>query len=459
MPAARPVDLVYVTVHLAALGALMATSFRIVRLFPVALTWANMIVVVITLLDGSRAGADASEADTRGADTPQRQVRWYVDHGLNVEVRRLGLLEQVTGPASDLLLHVQAGFRLSVDGAAFAGDDEGSDPGGVRRAYIRIGGEFWPWQRPVKFYLEVGVVDRQFSLDTASLTFPAIPYVGNLQVGQLDPPMSIEALSSSFALPFMEKSLPVNALVPNGKGGVVIANRTASQDVTWALGWFADGASTEEGENNKSPTRFSGRLTWLPFADAAGEVPLLHLGAYASYMYSADKQIQYNTRAESNWAPKLFDTGNIDGSGSIILGNEVAVAHGPWSLQGELLAARVLGSNSDFSGAYVLGTWSLTGEPRPYDRTKGIFTALVPQRPVAFGTRNIGAWEAALRLSYLNLVDGAVHGGRGLELMPGLNWYLTQNLRLQFECGYTHVQDGPQNGNLFLAQARFDLTL
>jgi len=403
-------------------------------------------------------GDDTHEADTQGVDT-RRHVRWYVDHGLNVEVRRLGLLEQVAGPASELLLHVQTGFRLSVDGAAFAGDDEGSESGGLRRAYIRVGGEFWPWRRPVKFYLEIGVVDGEFSLDASYLTFPALPYVGDLQVGQLDPPMSIDALSSSFARPFMEKALPVDAFVPNSKGGLLLANRTASQDITWALGWFADGASKEEGENNKSPTRFSGRLTWLPFAGGEEEVPLLHFGAYGSYMYSANKQIQYDSRAESNWAPKLFDTGNIDGRSTIVLGNEMAVAHGPWSVQGELLVAHVQGANADFSGAYVLGTWSLTGEPRPYDRTKGYFGALTPQRPVAYGTHNIGAWEAVLRLSYLDLVDGAVRGGRGVELMPGLNWYLTQNLRVQLEYGYTHVEDGPQNGNLHLVQARFDLTL
>jgi phosphate-selective porin OprO/OprP len=107
----------------------------------------------------------------------------------------------------------------------------------------------------------------------------------------------------------------------------------------------------------------------------------------------------------------------------------------------------------------VLGTWSLTGEPRPYDRTKGCFAAVTPQRPVAFGAHNVGAWEAALRLSYLDLVDGAVRGGRGIELMPGLNWYLTQNLRLQLEYGYTHVEDGPQNGNLHLLQGRIDVSL
>ena len=254
-------------------------------------------------------------------------------------------------------------------------------------------------------------------------------------------------------------NLHIARKLAHSKTGLLVANRTASEDVTWALGWFADGASKEEGENNKSPTRVSGRLTWLASAGGEQEVPLLHLGAYASYMYSANKQIQYDTRAESNWAPKLFDTGNIDGRGSVVLGNEVAVAQGPWSVQGELLAAQVQGASggdANFSGAYVLGTWSVTGEPRPYDRTKGYFGTVTPQRPVAFGTHNIGAWEAAMRLSYLNLVDGPVHGGRGVELMAGLNWYLTENLHVQLNYGFTHVQDGPQNGDLRLVQTRLD---
>jgi phosphate-selective porin len=415
------------------------------------------LVIGITLLGDTRAGADTSEADTSGADT-SRRIRWYVDRGLNVELRRSGLLEDAAGPANELLLHVQAGFRLSADGAAFAGDDEGSEPGGLRREYIRVGGEFWPWQRPVNFYFEIGLVDRDFSLGAASLTFPALPYVGDLQVGQLDPPMSMDALSSTFARPFMEKSLAVDALVPSAKAGFLLANRTASQDVTWAFGWFTDGTRTEDGENNKSPTRVSGRLTWLASAGDEGGVPLVHLGAYGLYMYSANRQIQYSTREESNWAPKLFDTGAIDGPGAIILGTEMAAAHGPWSVQGELLVARVQGADADFPGAYVLGTWSLTGEPRPYDRTKGVFGTVTPQRPVAFCAHNVGAWEAALRLSYLDLVDGAVHGGRGIELMPGLNWYLTQNLRLQLNYGYTHVEDGPQNGDLHLVQTRLDLS-
>jgi phosphate-selective porin OprO/OprP len=421
-----------------------------------------LLVAGAIVCGGSRAAADSTETDTRGVEPRPRQIRWYVDHGLNMELRRFGLLEEIAGPASELLVHVQTGFRLSLDGAEFSGDDQGAESGGLRRAYIRVRGEFWPWRRPITFYLEIGVINGAFSLDQSYLTVPTLPYAGDLQVGQLDPPMSMDALASSFARPFMEKSLAIDALVPSPKAGVLVANRNAAQDVTWALGWFADGTNTEDGENNNSPTRFTGRLTWLAFPGGEDAVPLLHFGASASYMYSANRQIRYDTRAESNWAPKLFDTNGIDGRESIVLGNELAAAHGPWSLQGELVAARVQGErsgDSNFGGGYVLGTWCLTGEPRPYNRRSGHFTAVTPQRPVALGARNAGAWEVALRLSYLDLVDGLVRGGRGIELMPGLNWYLTPYFRLQLNYGYTHVEDGPQNGNLHLVQGRVDVSL
>ena len=180
-----------------------------------------LAVAGLLLVSGILLGGTCAVADTSSEDTPRPYVRWYLDRGLNLEVRRLrpGLLEPLAGPASDLLLHAQAGFRLSADGAVFEGNDQDADPGGLRRAYnsrpplalgtrastgrgfsmngraneeasasidiggsnwptCRIGGTFWPWRRPVKFYLEIGVINGEFSLDQSYLTVPGLPYVG-----------------------------------------------------------------------------------------------------------------------------------------------------------------------------------------------------------------------------------------------------------------------------------------
>ena len=416
------------------------------------------------LVAGLVPAALASTADDApAAAPPRREVRVYWDRGVNVDVRRLGLLQQVLGPASDLLLRVRTGYRLSLDGAAYAGDDRlvaTSDSGGMRRLYLTVAGEFWPWRRPVRFYLEVGAIGLQFAMDDAYFIVPGIPYLGDIRFGQATLPMSLDSVSSSYARPFMEKSLPVSAFVPSSKAGLQLANRTARQNLTWALGWFADGTNTDDGEDNNSPTRVAGRLTWLASEDNGAEVPLVHLGAYGSYMYSSRGRIRYSSRPESHWAAKLFDTGDIDGRGAAVLAYEAAVAHGPVSVQTELLGTWAQGRDASdhyFTGTYVLGTWSLTGEPRPYDRENGRFAAVTPTRPVTPGSHNPGAWEAALRLSRLDLKNGGVHGGHGFELMPGLNWYLRRNLRVQANYGYSHVRDGPRNGNLHLWQVRVDL--
>jgi phosphate-selective porin OprO/OprP len=46
-----------------------------------------------------------------------------------------------------------------------------------------------------------------------------------------------------------------------------------------------------------------------------------------------------------------------------------------------------------------------------------------------------GAWEAVLRLSYIDLEDGPIKGGHFWRLTPMVNWYLSDNLRLEVAYG------------------------
>jgi hypothetical protein len=58
------------------------------------------------------------------------------------------------------------------------------------------------------------------------------------------------------------------------------------------------------------------------------------------------------------------------------------------------------------------------------------------------------------RLSYADLSDGAVQGGRLLMFTSSLNWILRPQVRLMFELGAGRVSGTAVEGKLLLAQMR-----
>jgi hypothetical protein len=74
----------------------------------------------------------------------------------------------------------------------------------------------------------------------------------------------------------------------------------------------------------------------------------------------------------------------------------------------------------------------ITGETRPYNTLGGYFKDTAPTKTVFSG--GPGAWEAVLRYSYTDLDSKNVHGGTFGRITPMVNWYLSENVRL--EMGY-----------------------
>jgi phosphate-selective porin OprO and OprP len=79
-------------------------------------------------------------------------------------------------------------------------------------------------------------------------------------------------------------------------------------------------------------------------------------------------------------------------------------------------------------------TWLPTGEIRSYQTRGGFFNQVSPKRPVFDG--GPGAWELVARLSYSDLDSGPVRGGTFWRFTPMLNWYMSDNVRLEFAYGY-----------------------
>mgnify|MGYP002266808353 CR=1 FL=1 len=73
-----------------------------------------------------------------------------------------------------------------------------------------------------------------------------------------------------------------------------------------------------------------------------------------------------------------------------------------------------------FPSFCVMSSYILTGEHRRYRKAVGAFGRVIPEH-------STGAWELALRYSYLDLDSGSVEGGTLHSATAGLNWYTSNH--------------------------------
>jgi phosphate-selective porin OprO/OprP len=266
------------------------------------------------------------------------------------------------------------------------------------------------------------------------LGFKDILPIGYLKVGHFKEPFSLEELTSSRYVTFMERSLPTGAFSPSRNVGVQLSSAELGDRMTWAVGMFRDTDNRGYGQSEGGGWNATARLTGLPWYEEDGR-RLLHVGAAAS-LRNPDASVQYKSRPEMHLAATYLDTGSILTDDVMLLGGEAALVLGPFSLQAECMRAMVdpdTGSDLNFQGAYVQASYFLTGEDRAYKKSSGAFDRVKPKsnfgtRPD--GTKGWGAWELAARYSYLDLNDGAIKGGELDDVTVGLNWHLNPNVRI-----------------------------
>ena len=244
--------------------------------------------------------------------------------------------------------------------------------------------------------------------------------VGDFRLGQFKTPVGFEeGAIGSGSTTFLERALPVQAVNQGRRIGV---------DWTYENlpGWLLNAAFFSGGDLNgdNDGTTWAARAVYNPVKN---ETTVVHLGVAASVEDRDDDIARIRARPEANLtAIRLIDTGNLAGAERIRrVGLEGAWAQGPFSLQGEYLTiAAPRRTARDFSGdgAYLYGSWVLTGESRPYK--SGAFGNVKPRH-------DYGAVEVGLRYSTLDLNDGLVAGGKQHDWTLGANWYLGQHIKLQ----------------------------
>lgn len=256
----------------------------------------------------------------------------------------------------------------------------------------------------------------------------------DFRVGGQKEPFSLEEITSSKYITFMERSV-ANSMVPGYQSGAMLHDHYAGSKVSYGIGVFrqTNGAAASS-QQKDGAYNVTGRVTWAPMHNEdATEV--LHVGAGASMRKPESGAGRVRTRPEAHMAPYVIDSGSVMTDEVMQYGGEVAWVGGPLSVQAEYIMQTIAGlagaPDVDTTGYYAFVSWFLTGEHRPYQASDGSFGRVKPKGN--YGQGGSGAWELALRYSSLDVDAPAIAtAGEVSDITAGVNWYLNPNTRVMF---------------------------
>jgi phosphate-selective porin OprO/OprP len=333
-----------------------------------------------------------------------------------------------------------------------------------------------------------------------------IPVIGTVRVGHVRNCMGFEGdmSSSSRVGTFLERSSYAEAILLNQNyvTGAWFGNNFLDEHMTYTVTVFRQDQGTFSGAFfGDGQYGAQGRLTCLPLYECEGR-HWLHLGVSYGWRNgnnnlatSPDRVFQLRARPEmrdddpagspsgtqlvpDGDSARMVDTGPIAAENDYILGLELCYARGPFSVQTEwgwnfldgaygvapsgfkLNPPIIPHQDYTFFGGYLQLAYTLTGEARGYDRRYGTLSRNYFGEPGVFSNAwlvrdedgrlnwGLGAWEIAARYSYVNLNDGSglqrIQGGKMDGLSVNLNWYLNNELKIQFGWAYNHRFEVPE---------------
>ena len=353
---------------------------------------------------------------------------------------------------------LKIGGRIMNDWAIYGTDPKIRD----RHGQIGDGTEF----RRARIFLEGGIYGnikykgeydfggRDADFKDMYLQIKKVPLVGKLTVGHFKEPFSLQEITSSKYLTFMERA--VSYTFSQGRNtGFSFSNALLNKRATYGVGVFRETDDSGNGFGEESNYNVTTRFTFLPWYLQKGG-KLLHLGLSYSHKFRNGQTTRFRTRPEANLGPRFVDTGNFVSDGINYINPEVALVHGPASLQFEWSSALVNSDEADnphFNSWYISGSYFLTGEHRAYKTSNGAFGRI--KLDENFNSKGgWGALELAARYSTIDLNDGPIEGGELANITVGLNWYLNPNVRIMFNYVHADIED---SGEADIFQTRFQV--
>jgi phosphate-selective porin OprO/OprP len=343
---------------------------------------------------------------------------------------------------------LQADFDAAEDGTRTLSGSALGSQFLIRRARLNIDGSLYQWIGfRIKADFTEGVSLKDGYLDLAF--FPELRF----RAGQFKVPFSLEELTSSRFIDFVERSI-VNELAPSRDRGVMLYGDLFDRRVSYFLGGF--NGTGEDTSDNNGDKDLAARVAFTPFrtSDSIWFKGLELAGNLTWGDQGRSTSAQGRTSARTNNRFRFFAPQTTRGE-RLRYGGDLAWLIGPAALKFEYDVQenerQGLGSGgSDLddvtaTGWYVSGTYILTGEDKLRSGN------VVPRRPFipVAGKMGPGAWEVGVRYAELdfdsddpvNFFDdslGSIPGGgstatNGAQALTlGVNWYFNEHTRLMF---------------------------
>jgi phosphate-selective porin OprO and OprP len=347
----------------------------------------------------------------------------------------------------------------------------------IRRARIGFNGFVF---KDVGFEVIANTVGGNANLiDTAWVN---LGYVkpAQIRLGRFKQPFSLEELTSSNNIDFLERSY-VNQIVPAKKLGAMVYGEL-TPGLTYGVSLFQEGFNQESANDGiQTAARITGNIA--QFAGWSNAV--LHLGvAGTKGHYQVRPAVSTQTTSAASGATRATIIGfrsenrglnnvyraQINGTtlgtggqfaGALdeigadvnknLSGLEVAVAYGPFKLQIEHVNAGFDATHpaapantvaGDVTTQYMEAIWNITGEKWADAYRSGVFSGVRPANNFNGGA---GAWQLALRLSEYDASDVTVgnttarqqNNNKAETLTVGVNWLLNPNARIMLNYAKT----------------------
>jgi phosphate-selective porin OprO/OprP len=371
--------------------------------------------------------------------------------------------------------------RIHLDSWSFTEDDEGigffenpdtgADPENrlfFRR--LRIG-----WQGTA---FETMLYKMEFDFNEPSnpeikdnyIGFQHLPVFQRVLIGNQKRPLGLDHWNSSRYNIFIERPLVVEAFNEDTRRlGICSYNVSDDEVYNWQYGAYLLENPAESGSviGDSRQGSFNARLASSPWYDEPSDGRYYLHWAIAGMVARPDGDVfptdtnpnlgRFRTRSEIRSDSRWLDTGPIAGAENYeILGLESIYNYGPLQIVAEYQNTWLqrdettpgTGPDVMFHGGYIYLAYFLTGEHMTYERDTGqlgrpspfenFFVVRDADGRICHGW---GAWQVAIRYSYLDISDEDIFGGIGSNTTLALVWYFNPYSSLQLNAVYGEIEE------------------